>query len=151
MYHKILVAYDGTHPGDTALDQGADLARVCTAELHVLAIVVTAGGMVLDPAILSGELLDAERACLARALDTATSDLAKRGITATTCIRDGDAALEILAYAHTIKADLVVIGHGHKGLLARWFEGSVGTRLTEAMPCSVLIAAQPKGSHPCQS
>jgi len=151
MYHKILVAYDGTHPGDAALDQGADLARICTAELHVLAIVVTAGGMVLDPAIQSGELLEAERALLRGALDTAASDLAKSGITVTTCIRDGDAAQEILAYAHAIKADLVVIGHGHKGLLARWFEGSVAARLTEVMPCSVLIAAQTEGNPSCQS
>ena len=58
MYKKILVAYDGTKPGNAALHQGAELARLCKAELHVLAIVVTAGGLLLDPAVVSNELLE---------------------------------------------------------------------------------------------
>ena len=140
MYKKILVAYDGTKPGNAALHQGAELARLCKAELHVLAIVVTAGGLVLDPAVVSNELLETERTYLLEALAESVRDLAKKGIHPKTSIRDGEASREIMAYAHEIKADLAVIGHSHKGLLARWFEGSVGTQLLETMPCSVLIA-----------
>jgi nucleotide-binding universal stress UspA family protein len=58
-----------------------------------------------------------------------------------TAIRDGEAASEIIAYVHAVKADCVVVGHNHKGVLARWFEGSVGTRLLDALPCSLLVAS----------
>ncbi len=146
MYKKILVAFDGTKPGNAALDQGADLARLCKGELHVLAIVVTAGGLLLDPAVVSNDLLETERAYLVEALADAVRDLDKKGIDAKTCILDGDAAREIMAYAHKIKADLVVIGHSEKGLLARWFEGSVGTQFLDELPCSLLVATG--GSHP---
>lgn len=141
MYHKIVVAYDGTGPGDVALHQAGDLARLCQAELHLLGIVVTSGGLLLDPAIVSIDLLAAERHVLQGALGDAVRDLARRGVTAQTSVCDGEPAHEIIAYVHAIKADLVVVGHRVKGLLARWFEGSVGTHLLEAMPCSLLVAA----------
>jgi nucleotide-binding universal stress UspA family protein len=146
MYHKILVAYDGTGPSDAALRQGAELARLCKAELHVLAIVVSAGGMLLDPAVVSIELLETERQYLQEALADSIRDLGRQGANVRACIRDGDAAAEIVAHAREIKADLVVVGHSDKGLLARWFEGSVGTQLLDTMPCSLLIAKD--GSHP---
>lgn len=145
MYHTILVAFDGTKAGDTALRQAADLAQLCKAELHVLGIVVTAGGLLLDPAVVSNNLLETERRYLLDALADVVRDLGKKGIDAKTCIRDGDAGREIIAYADEIKADLAVIGHSDKGLLSRWIEGSVGTRLLEAMPCNVLITTS--GAH----
>jgi nucleotide-binding universal stress UspA family protein len=139
MYQTIIIAYDGTAVGDAALHEAARLARLCEARLHILAIVVTTGGLLLDPATVSIDLLESERQCLDQALDKAAQRLARQGLIATTCIRDGDPAVEIVAYAHEIKADLVVTGHNHKGMLARWFEGSVATRLADTMPCSMLI------------
>ena len=140
MYQKILVAFDGTVPGKAALHQGAELARVCNAELYVLAIVVTAGGLLLDPAVVSVDLLEVERHVLRDALDDAIRDLHAKGIKAVVSIRDGEPAREIVIYAHEINADLVVAGHSEKGVLARWFEGSVDTELLARMPCSLLIA-----------
>lgn len=137
MYQTIVVAFDGTDAGQAALQHGADLARLGKAELHVLGVVVSSGGMLLDPAIVPFELLEAEREVLQTAMADAMRGLGHHALTVT---RDGEPTREIIAYAHEVKADLVVIGHGHKGLLARWFEGSVGTHLLDAMPCSVLVA-----------
>jgi nucleotide-binding universal stress UspA family protein len=147
MYKKIVVAFDGSDPGDAALLQGAELAQLCKAELHLLGVVESAGGMLPNPAI---EVLETERLYLQEALAGSVRDLGRQGIAALTCIRDGDAAREIIAYAHEIKADLAIIGHSDKGLLARWFEGSVGARLLDEMPCSLLVAkdgAQPSLQH----
>ena len=47
MYQKILLAYDGSSFIATALHQGADLACLCQAELHLLGIVSTTGNMTL--------------------------------------------------------------------------------------------------------
>ena len=137
MYQKIIVAFDGADAGQAALQQGADLARLCRAELHVLGVVVSSGGLLLDPGIVPLDLLEAEREVLQAAMADAVRGLGHHALTVT---RDGEPAREIIAYAGEIHADLVVIGHGHKGLLARWFEGSVGAHLLAAMPCSVLVA-----------
>jgi nucleotide-binding universal stress UspA family protein len=140
MYRRILVAYDGTDAGDAALRLGVELARLAKAELHVLGVVVSSGGLLLDPSVVSTELLETERRFLLEALESAVSALGANGAHATTCLRDGDAADEILLYAHEINADLAVVGHGDKGLMARWIEGSVGERLLKAAPCSLLVA-----------
>jgi nucleotide-binding universal stress UspA family protein len=140
MYHKILVAYDGTDSGDAALRLGVELARMAKAELHVLGVVVSSGGLLLNPVAVAAELLETERRFLLEALESAVSALGDTGTRITTCLRDGDAADEILLYAHEIKADLAVVGHGEKGLMARWIEGSVGGRLLKARPCSLLVA-----------
>ncbi len=143
MYKTIVIAYDGTDAGQTVLRQGAELARLCKAELHLLGIVVSSGGLLLDPAIVPLELLETERSVLLTAMTDTVHDLHRRGITAVTAIRDGEVSREIEAYIHEVKADCVVVGHSHKGLMSRWFEGSVGTRLLDALPCSLLVAAAP--------
>ncbi len=149
MYQKIVVAYDGTDTGAAALHQGADLARLCNAELHLLGVVVSSGGLLLDPAIVPIDLLESERQVLAAAMTDSARELGRHGVTALTAIHDGEPAREIIAYVQAIKADLVVVGHSHKGILARWFEGSVGVHLLEAMPCSVLVATD--SSHPARA
>jgi nucleotide-binding universal stress UspA family protein len=40
-----------------------------------------------------------------------------------------------------VDADLVIVGHSDKGILARWFEGSVGAGLVRDLPCNLLIAS----------
>ena len=147
MYQKIVVAYDGTGPCETALRQAGELARLCKAELHLLGVVVSSGRLILDPAAVSYELLAAERHGLEGGLVDTLSDFASQGISATSCIRDGDAVHEITAYIHKIKADLVIVGHSNKGLLERWIEGSIGRDLLNDPPCSLLIAV----NHPAQS
>jgi nucleotide-binding universal stress UspA family protein len=44
-------------------------------------------------------------------------------------------------YVEEVGADLVVLGHTNKGLLARWLQGSIGARLLNQLPCSLLVAA----------
>jgi len=41
MYKKIVLAYDGSSFSTAALHQGAEIARYCKAELHLLSIVET--------------------------------------------------------------------------------------------------------------
>jgi len=143
MYQKIVVAYDGTTPGDVALQQAADLAQQCRAQLHIVGVVVTSGGLMFDPSVVSVDLLSSERQILEAALNVTLGDLKQRGIIAHACVRDGDAAREIIDYVRQVDANLVVVGHAHKGLLERWLEGSVGSHLLDTMPCSLLVAVAP--------
>ena len=139
MYQNILVAYDGSSFSDVALHQGLDLARLCKAELHLVGIVATTA-YVVTPVTASIDLWGMERKALEEALEGAARDLSGQGLKATTSIREGNPANEIAACADELKADLVVVGHSDKGVLARWFEGSVGAGLLRDLPCNLLIA-----------
>jgi nucleotide-binding universal stress UspA family protein len=140
MYRKILLAYDGSTHGIAALRQAADLALVCKAELHVLDIVVTPGGLLIAQPESSIDLWGMERRYVRETVEIAAHDLAGQGVNVVASCREGDPAIEIVRYAHEIQADLAVLGHSDKGVIARWFQGSTGADLFTDMPCSLLIA-----------
>ena len=150
-YKRILLAYDGTASSSAALRQSLDLASHCKAELHLLGVVaITATSVSAGAAVAGGAMVGAypivseiwaqDEEFLQRALATAAHDLGRQGLSVDTSIRFGSPGLEIAACAHDIKADLVVIGHTGKGVLARLFEGSVGADLLNNLPCSLLVA-----------
>ena len=140
MYRKILLAYDGSTFSAAALRQGSGLANLCKAELHLLSIVTTTGGMAIAEAVGPDDVWGVVQQDLERCKETIVEELHAQGISVTTCVRHGDPAAEIVAYAHEIEADLVVIGHTGKGLLSRWIQGSVGVTLLDYLPCSLLVA-----------
>ena len=140
MYKKILVAYDGSSFSDVALHQGRDLALLCKAELHLVGIVATTA-YVVSPLVYGAiNLWQLERGAVEEALDKATRELSGQGLKPETCVREGHPAREIADYATELGADLVVIGHSDKGILERWFEGSVGAGLLRSLPCNLHIA-----------
>jgi nucleotide-binding universal stress UspA family protein len=140
MYQKILLAYDGSTFSAAVLRQGAELANLCKAELHLLSIVVTTGAMGMVESVGSIDVWAMEQEKLQGMVEPAVHDLHQQGLTVVSCVRYGDPAVEIAAYAHEIDADLVVLGHTSKGMLTRWFQGSVGAKLLDDLPCSLLIA-----------
>jgi nucleotide-binding universal stress UspA family protein len=140
MYKKILLAYDGSAFSAAALRQGAELAGLCKAELHVLSIVATTGGMAIAEAVGSGDVCGVEQQGMQQVIDAAAHELGRQGLAIVTCVRSGDPSTEIAAYAREMDVDLVVLGHTAKGMLTRWLQGSVGATLLERLPCSLLVA-----------
>ena len=140
MFKKILLAHDGSACGAAALRHSADLARLAGAELHLLGIVVTTGYMALAEGNGAIDVWGMERKNLQPSMDAAIQLLTTQGVKAVGAIREGEPSEEISAYARAISADLVVLGHTKKGMIARWVEGSVGSRLLGNLPCSLLIA-----------
>lgn len=141
MYRKILVAYDGSSFSSVALEQGKNLSRLCNAELHLVGIVAIIPYSTLGEGFAGLDIWELEREPLERALDEAGQKLSAQGVNAVTAVREGNPAAEIAAYAEEIGADLVVVGHSDKGVITRWFEGSVGAGLLKALPCNLLIAS----------
>lgn len=141
MYQKILVAYDGSEYSDVALRQAASLARLCGAELHLVGIVATLPYAAMDPAVGGVYFWGQERQTIEEAMEKALRTLSGEGLTPTTSIRDGHPATEISGCAIELNADLVVIGHSDKGVLERWFEGSVGAALLRDLPRNLLIVS----------
>ncbi len=140
MLKKILLAHDGSTFGAAALRQSAELALLAGAELHMLGIVVTTGYMALAEGNGAIDVWGIERRNLQPLLDAAVQDLSARGVKVIAIVREGEPSEEIIAYARAISADMVVLGHTKKGIIARWLQGSVGNRLIGHLPCSLLIA-----------
>ena len=139
MFQKILLAYNGSVHSAAAMTQAADLARFSNAELHILGIVVTTGAMMLAQGEGATDFLGIERNRIQQAVETAATELSGQGVNVVYSIREGDPAEEIVTHAHKIKADLAVLGHTEKGVVARWFQGSIGAQLLRHLPCSLLI------------
>jgi nucleotide-binding universal stress UspA family protein len=60
MYKRILLAYDGSVEGRTALREGALLARQCGAEVFLLSVLVDTGTLLLPEIALAGAFVHTE-------------------------------------------------------------------------------------------
>lgn len=139
MYRRVLVAYDGSREGRTALREGVLLARRFEAQIYVLAVVPETPGMRVAEGAYAGAVAlqdDAYRAIL----DEAIGALSGFGIELQGKLVRGEPAQEIAAYAREVQADLVVLGHRKQSFLQRWWSGPSGAYITDYLTCSLLIA-----------
>ena len=147
MYRKILLAYDGSRAGREALCQGADLARLCRAEVILLAIVALEPGVALAEAVAPSDLRAREQEEMERLLEEGAQNLRQAGLSVETRLRQGHPAEEIGRLAREMGVDLIVVGHREQGALARWWSGSTGASLLAHVPCSLLVAVATGGDH----
>jgi nucleotide-binding universal stress UspA family protein len=138
MYRCILLAYDGSLEGRTALREGALLAQRCGSEVFLLSVAGHPGVLLADGAFagVAGE----QQKQLKEVFDTAVERLRMMGVRCTGRLVVGDPASEICAFAREVRADLVVVGHRKKSLLERWWSGSSGAYLSDQLSCSLLVS-----------
>lgn len=135
------------HPSDFSRASGAALVRAVAmakadrAQLllvHVLAPPVPiAGEGYISPKVYD-DLEASAHAYGQKRLGALAAKARKAGVKAATLLLDGVAHEQIARAARSKKADLIVIGtHGRTGL-AKFFLGSVASRVVAAAPCPVL-------------
>jgi nucleotide-binding universal stress UspA family protein len=140
MYRRILLAYDGTQAGREALRQGADLAVLCNAQVHLLAVVTPRLGITLAQSAEPSDLPEREKEDIHRVLEEGAEELRSKGLAVETRLGAGNPAEEIGRVARELGADLLVVGHREQSALARWWSGSVGASLLAHASCSILVA-----------
>ena len=144
MYRKVLIAFDGSEDSRVALNEGADFAALCGAEVVLVAVIDTGIEVAAAEAYASGtadqEELDDSRSILEQEM----SRLAERGLKGATIVAYGHPPDQIMEKAGEVGADLVVIGHRTHGLWSRLANDSVGVHLVKNPPCSILVIP-PKG------
>ena len=145
MYKKILLAYDGSDAGQTALLDCRELAQWSGSELHLVAVMPSAMSFVgLEGGVYDVELEEREKRKYAAVLDDGLTRLSGAGFTARGEVVTGEAVDEITKYAKKIQANLIVVGHKHlDSWAARWWRGSISGALIEHAPCSVLVVITP--------
>ncbi len=141
MYQKILLAYDGSESGQQALLNSKEITQWEHGELHLLAVMphdlVALGPEV---AYYDPETAQAQKEKFQSILSQGIARLASLGVSANGQLAQGDPVDEIVRYAETIHADLIVVGHKHRNSwVARWWQSSISKALIELSPCSLLI------------
>jgi nucleotide-binding universal stress UspA family protein len=143
MFDKILVAIDASPQRDYVLEQAAQLALRCKAELHVISVTdpVSRSGLALVEPV--GEYFDDIERDARDVLAHARKVLFERGLACTVHGARGVASEEIARKAQELGVGLVMIGHRYLGWLDRLVSHSVGWDLVAQAPCSVLVVLQP--------
>lgn len=138
MFHKFLVAYDGSSGSRKALATAITMAKEANGEICALSVeehlphyAATVGEMDEER-----ETADAHFATLQA---EARAFAAEQGVELQTKLVAGHAAQEIVRVACAGGYDLLVIGHsGHSNVWGR-FMGTTADKVSRHAPCSVLI------------
>ncbi len=139
MYKRILLAYDGSVEGRTALREGALLARQCGAEVFLLSVLADPGTFGLTEAALAGAFIRIEDDFV-EVLNEGVARLRQLGFDPASKMVRGEPAREIGTYASEIEADLIVVGHRRQSAFDRWWSGPKGAYLMDYTDCSLLVA-----------
>lgn len=144
MYERVLLAYDGSASGRSALLECASINSLLRAEVHLLAVAPLTTGLYLAEGFVPETLQDDENQHYQHVLQEGLELLGARGVKAEGHMVTGEPVEEISRLAGEIGADLIVVGHRRNAsMLERWWKGSVGSSLIEHAPCSVLISMRP--------
>ena len=143
MYKKILLAYDGSEEGRTALFECTDLAALSKADIHLVAVIPPLSPMVFSDVVAPDmpDVMGIDTKRFEQVLAEGVRILRERGYETVGKLAHGEPVNEICLVARDLKVDLVVVGHRRaKSWAQRWWRGSVGATLMDHAPCSVLIA-----------
>ena len=141
MYKTIVLAYDGSEPGQKALLDCQEIGQWSQARLFLVAVmtpVLPATGV--EVWIYDADADQAERSRYQAVLDAGLQRLRDAGLEAQGELVTGNSVDEIVRVATAVGADLIVVGHKHRdSWTERWWRGSVSKSLIEYAPCSVLV------------
>ena len=141
MYQKIILAYDRSLESQQALLNCKDISQWEHAKVHLLSVVpydtIPIGH---ETSYYTEQQNQVEELRRRKTLNEGIAQLKEAGLEAIGELLKGDAVDKIVEYAHTIGADLIMLGHQHRdNWLERWWAGSIPKALIEHSPCSVLV------------
>jgi nucleotide-binding universal stress UspA family protein len=139
---RILLATDGSEEAELAALTAVDLADATHSELHLVHVGVVPILLKSYPGTLGyyGKLYEQiEEEAREQLRELSWRVKVAGGTVAGTHLRMGEVALEILALAEELGADLIVMGcRGHRGI-RRAIEGSISDGVIRHAPCPVLV------------
>ena len=139
MYERIVLAYDSSIEGRSALREGALLAKRYEAQVFLLAVVADSPALHAADGLHPGVLFHQEDTARA-VLEEGARRLRELGFQPVSKLVRGEPAQAIGAFARHVEASLVVVGHRRQSRFERWWSGSTGGYLMDHVGCSLLIA-----------
>jgi nucleotide-binding universal stress UspA family protein len=139
MYHKILVAFDGSDGSTRAFAAALDLAVHNGHELCLVSVIEDLPRYAEESISDIDEAMDHARKHFEVLLDGAEQEATAKGVRVIQYVLAGHAVETIVELAERENADLIVIGGlGHSRILRR-ASGGTGSQITYHAPCSVLV------------
>ena len=136
LYMNILVPLDGSEDSQKALLQACDLDKNKKANLILVYVVDKPISLnLLDRKEYLGILRKFGDKVLIKGKQIAKN----QGLDVTTVMKEGNITNEIVKLAKIKKCNLVIVGSKGLGKTARFFLGSVSSKLANNSPCSILI------------
>lgn len=144
MFHRILLAWDGSKPARHALDWAIDLARRYDAD--IVAVSVAYSPTHAETSEDAAESVEAAREHLQGTLGSLRDRAERVGVDLEHVIIEGDHPSEqIVKYAHQHGFDLVVTGRHKTGRAGRLLLHGLAERFAEHSDLPVLIVGEPNG------
>lgn len=138
MFHRILVAVDGSANSERALAEAIDLAQAQSARLDILVAIPHTSGLVslggADPARLALELQAEYEAIAQRAVDAVPATVPVGRIVTFEPVRDA-----LLTRLSAGPFDLLVMGSRGRGAVRSTLLGSVSHHVLNHSPVPVLV------------
>ncbi|MEU1598829.1 universal stress protein [Streptomyces sp. NPDC005708] len=135
MFHRILIAVDGSPAAHSAIRTTTELALLTGATVRVLHI--DTSEVVYDTVVGLEDDATAHQV-----LDSAVATLRQAGIQADGELLDGltsEVAQAVQKAAEGFDADLIVVSPHHRGRLAAWFSPSVSIAIAHKSQVAVLL------------
>jgi nucleotide-binding universal stress UspA family protein len=150
MFHRILVAIDGSEHAQRALSEAIDLAKLAHAKLTVISVhqrpsTLLVGGPVVPPIDLAGLEAAVEREheqLLGRAIEQVPQE-----VSVVKVLAEGPPAPAIVAQARKDDSDLIVLGSRGRGEMASMLLGSVSHQVLQRSGVPVLIVHVEADEH----
>jgi nucleotide-binding universal stress UspA family protein len=142
VFHRILVAIDGSEHARRALSEAIDLATLAKAKLTVISVhqrpsALMVGGPIVPP-VDFGELDLALQSEHAQLLDSALEQVPDE-VSVTKVLAEGAPAPAILAQTQKDDSDLIVMGSRGRGGMASMLLGSVSHQVLQRSGVPVLV------------
>ena len=145
---RILLATDGSEQAELAVLRAVELADATDSELHVVHVGVVPIFLQSYPGTLGYERTlyeQIEEVSKERLRKQSLRVKAAGGTVAGAHLRMGAVALEIVALAEELQADLIVMGCRGLGAVRRALMGSVSDSVVRHAHCPVLVVRPEKG------
>ena len=136
LYMNILVPLDGSKHSEKVLLHACDIAKNYRSRLILLYVVEKSIPInLLD----RKEYLKILREFGNKVLIKGKKITTQRGIDSKIIIKEGNIASEVVKLAKKEQCNLIIVGSKGIGATARFFLGSVSSKLANNSPCSILI------------
>lgn len=153
MFHRVVVAVDGSAHAAAALEQAIDIARTQQASLTLITAwqpfnyAYAGAGMGIAPSMEDGQAITAGIKADARLVLDAAAATVPADIAVDACLLEGHPTEVILEAIHSGAHDLVAIGSRGRGGISSLLLGSVSHSLIQHSSVPVLVVHLPSASR----